>query len=195
MLKQKKARPQSSAVSLLADTSGCLDNSTSVDSEELLALCSGRFVTQPGTQGFATQPGTQGVSGGGLSKLLHSTSVVPHPLSDRSTLDSTDMSEVLGLCSGAFPTTQQNRRERSMPSEPFTKFGTDVRGCGDGSASSESGEEGEGEGGEVLSWAQRQRKLTSMLALAGENADEEDAMPRLTRKRKRGRPKPKATKG
>ena len=185
MLKQKKQGPQSSLVSLLADTSGGLDgDSSAVDSEELLALCSGRFLTQPGTQ----RP-----SGGGLSKLLQSTSVTSQPATDRSTLDSTDMNEVLGLCSGAFPPTQGP--VKSMTSEPFTKFGVGVRGCGGGdSASGESGEEGEG--GEVLSWAQRQRKLSSMLALVGENAgEEEDAMPQLTRKRKRGRPKPKATKG
>ena len=187
LLKQKKQGPQSSLVSLLADTSGGLDGDSSVvDSEELLALCSGRFFTQPGTQ----RP-----SGGGLSKLLLSTNVTSQPAAtDRSTLDSTDMNEVLGLCSGAFPPTQGP--EKSMTSEPFTKFGVGVRECGGGvdSASGESGEEGEG--GEVLSWAQRQRKLSSMLALVGENAaEEDDAMPQLTRKRKRGRPKPKATKG
>ena len=172
--KQKGARPHS-GVSLLAELSG---EATATNSEELIALCSGRFETQPETQRSG---------GGGLSKLLRSASFISQ--ADKSTLDSTDMSEVIGLCSGAFPSTQHHPRETT--SEPFSKFGANV--CGREVATSSGGEGEEEEGGEVLSWTQRQRKLTSMLALAG--GEEDDAMPRLSRKRKRGRPRPKATRG
>ena len=173
MHKPPKKQHLRSSVSLEMEPS-MLDGDTHsvVDTDELLALCSGKFETQ--------EVAAARRDSGGLSKLLHSTSFTSQP-AEKSTLDSTDMTEVLGLCSGAFPDTQAV----GGSADPFSKFGSNVRECGDDS-------ESEGEGGEVLSWAERQRKLTSMLALVGE---EEDVIPRLARKRKRGRPQPQATRG
>ena len=171
---------------------------------ELLALCSGKFETQldplpppldrhsSDSSNISAHGARVGPKGSArISKLLGSTGVVTQ---DKSTLESIDMNEVLGLCSGAFPTTQQENTSKQSPL--FTKFGADVRGIEghpslDHSSSSESG----GEGGELLSWARRQKKLTSMLARGDHReGEEDDVMPKLTRKRKRGRPKPKATK-
>ena len=173
---------------------------------ELLALCSGKFETQtdslapphaPPTCHLSDSNSVQGVrellglkqprSMAGISKLLESTSEDI----ERSTSGSVDMNEVLGLCSGVFPPTQTQGNTDMI----FTKFGANVRN-GSGSlchSSNSENEEEEGEGGGLLSWAQRQRKLTAMLARGG-NEEEEDAMPTLTRKRRRVRPKPKATK-
>ena len=143
----------------------------------------------------------------GISKLLRSTSVTLGNAAgeeEGGTLDATkeDMSEVLGLCSGAFPQTQTQEMNKT-PAEKMTrfkKFGAGVRVNGhpsmDYSSGSESSEGG-GEGGGELSCEQRQRKLTSMLALGGSGGgggEEEDTMPKLTRKRKR-KLAPKATKG
>lgn len=174
---------------------------------ELLALCSGKFETQtdslapphaPPTWHLSDSNSVQGVrellglkqprSMAGISKLLGSTS----DNIERSTSGSVDMNEVLGLCSGAFPATQTQGNSDPL----FTKFGANVRN-GSGSlcnSSNSENEEGEEEGGGLLSWAQRQKKLTAMLARGGDKEEEEDAMPTLTRKRRRVRPKPKATK-
>ena len=181
--KPKKPQPRNS-LSLLANTSLTTGDSTMPDTDELLALCSGKFETQPGAQGVHHDS----TSGERISELLRSTDISSRP-TQNDTLDPTDtaeMSEILGLCSGVFPETQAS----GSTSVPFKKFGSNVRSR-EKAAESES----EGEGGDVLSWAQRQRKLTSMLALARENGGEEDIMPRVMRKRKRGRPQPKATKG
>ena len=168
---------------------------------ELLALCSGKFESQAisDTNGSSSEQRRGGIERGmipnGISKLLRSTSLVSGNTEDRSTLESTD--EILGLCSGAFPRTQtQHEGNISERKTHFTKFGVNVQVRGkndpplDYSSSSDS--EGEGDDG-VLSFAQRQRRLTSMLSLGGGN-EGDDLMPKLTRKRKRGRPMPKATK-
>ena len=95
------------------------------------------------------------------------------------------MSEAVGLCSGVFPGTQTQGRDASR--------------CGaegsarSGESSSESEREGEGEGGVVLSWAQRQKKLTTVFGRSSDPIEDED-MPTLVRKRKRAVPKPKPTK-
>lgn len=115
-----------------------------------------------------------------MSKLLGATSL--NSEDTKSALDS-DMSEVLGLCSGVFPGTQTQGKAASY-------FGAE-ESVGSGGISSES--EGEGEGNVVLSWAQRQKKLTTVFGRSGDPIEDED-MPTLVRKRKRVLPKPKPTK-
>ena len=181
---------------------------------ELLALCSGKFETQseslllPFNPSLSRQTSdsssVQGVrellglkqqrTTSGLSKLLGTAGLASED-TEKSALGSNDMSEVLGLCSGVFPTTQTQQGGDVMK---FTKFGANVR-KNDPHPSLDPGSSSEGEeeggGGGLLSWARRQKRLTDMLAQGGSReGEEEDVVPVLTRKRKRGRPKPKATK-
>lgn len=199
--KQKKQHKP--AVNLLGEAS--LDGETA--DAELLALCSGKFETQseslaPPHPPLSWHPSdsnsVQGVrellglkqprsTTAGISKLLGSTSLISDDV-ERSTLGSVDMNEVLGLCSGVFPATQTQENTDKI----FTKFGADVRNGSLSDSSNSDIEEGDGaEGGGLLSWAQRQKKLTAMLARGGNKDEEDDAMPPLTRKRKRVKPKPK----
>ena len=203
----KQKRP--SRVTLLAEST----QDRAADSE-LLALCSGNFETQSDSlpsdlrsrrlsdsssfQGVRELLGVKQPRPAGLSKLLGSTGFMSGD-TDKSTLGSPDMNEMLGLCSGAFPSTQTQGKTDAA----FSKFGTSV-GNGHtaqengGSSSSESESEGkEDRESDLLSWAQRQKKLAAMFARAGSGEGEvdDDAMPALTRKRKRVRPKPKPTKG
>ena len=201
----KQKRP--SRVTLLAESTqdGAADS-------ELLALCSGNFETQSDSlladlrsqrpsdsssfQGVRELLGVKQPRPVGLSKLLGSTGFMSGD-TDKSTLGSPDMNEMLGLCSGAFPSTQTQGKTDAV----FSKFGTSV-GSGHTAQENGSSSESESEGKEdresdLLSWAQRQKKLTAMFARAGSGEGEvdDDAMPALTRKRKRVRPKPKPTKG
>ena len=97
------------------------------------------------------------------------------------------MSEAVGLCSGVFPGTQTQRRDASRCGAEGSAR------SGESSSESEGEGEGEGEGGVVLSWAQRQKKLTTVFGRSGDPIEDED-MPTLMRKRKRAMPKPKPTK-
>lgn len=213
MHKQKQPRSLTSAT--LMGESAVLDEDA-VDTE-LLALCSGKFETQSEsllpplrpslshqTSDSSSIQGVRELLGlkqqrttSGLGKLLGTAGLTSED-TEKSMLGSSDMSEVLGLCSGVFPTTQTQQRDQGDSVMKFTKFGKNVKknhhhpSLDHNGSSSES--EGDGEGGRLLSWAQRQRRLTDMLARGGNRDEEDDVMPTLTRKRKRGRPKPKATK-
>ena len=175
---------------------------------ELLALCSGKFDTQSNSllppPPHSDRHTSDSHSGGGssvkklpVSGQLAGIGELVSRGGERDTLASGDMSEVLGLCSGLFPATQTQREAAGKVGEkeesPFVKFGADLHKTGQPPLDySSSSSEGEGEG--LLSWAQRQKKLTSMLALRGDREEDDDVMPKLTHKRKRGRPRPKATK-
>lgn len=182
-------------VSLLAE-------STSMEGEtdpELLALCSGKFETQsnPTIHSAMATSDSYGSCAKKLPRQLGGLGKLVSQSAERDAVGATDMSEVLGLCSGVFPATQTQREEKEgeKGESPFVKFGADVhhkKPLPPLDYSSDSSSEGEGEG--LLSWAKRQKKLTSMLALRGNQEEDDDIMPKLTRKRKRGRPKPKATK-
>ena len=215
----KQRRPQSLTTATLMGESAALDEDA-VDTE-LLALCSGKFETQSEsllpplhpslshqTSDSSSIQGVRELLGlkqqrttSGLSKLLGTAGLTSED-AEKSVLGSSDMSEVLGLCSGVFPTTQTQQRDEEDTVMKFTKFGKNVRrnnhhpSLDHNSISSESEGEGGGEGEGLLSWARRQKRLTDMLVRGGsrEGDEEEDVMPTLTRKRKRGGPKPKATK-
>ena len=116
----------------------------------------------------------------------------------------TQMREVIGLCSGVFPTTQmcQNDSQKSKSSYKLSSSA----GTSDG-MSNHSSSEGEGEREEkrreqkmtgdqtVLRWAKRQRQLQLGVGGAkqgggGESENEDEDMPLLKRRRIRVKQKP-----
>ena len=145
----------------------------------------------------------------GVSKLVGSVGL--NSEETKSTFESADMSEVVGLCSGAFPSTQAQGKGNSLP--PPLPHGSGKEGRrGNGTLGDrndekrvrEEEEEKEEEGGVVLAWAQRQRKLATFFkggerrGRGGGKSDgsitEDEDMPILTRKRKKFKAQPKPTK-
>ena len=119
-----------------------------------------------------------------------------------------EMNEVIGLCSGVFPTTQTQLPARDSEKSKF-KFSsrTSNAGTSDGMSDRSSDEEGEekekGETRErkmamgdeaLLRWAKRQRHLQSGESRSqqhqGESDSEDEDMPRIKRRRIRLKKKP-----
>ena len=123
----------------------------------------------------------------------------------------TQMSEVIGLCSGVFPTTQMHQND-SQKSKSSFKLSSCMSSAGTSDGmSNHSSSEGEGEEGErkekrreqkmtgdqtVLRWAKRQRQLQLGVGGAkqggggGETESEDEDMPLLKRRRIRVKQKP-----
>lgn len=181
------------------------DTQDTMADAELLALCSGRFDSHTFSVSHSRQSSDSGLQGvqellgfrskpagtAGLRKLLESSSIMADGRGggDRDGTESSfavDSDEVLGLCSGVFPETQ------SQKSQVRAGRGNGLHDCSqDSESESEGGGEREGRGCGLVSWAQRQRKLTAML---GSREDDED-MPLLKKKRRRVKLGPKPTKG
>lgn len=123
----------------------------------------------------------------------------------------TQMSEVIGLCSGVFPTTQMHQND-SQKSKSSFKLSSRMSSAGTSDGmSNHSSSEGEGEGKEkgreqkmagdqaVLRWAKRQRQLQLGVGGAkqgggggggGDSESEDEDMPLLKRRRIRVKQKP-----
>ena len=188
-----------------------MDATQEPSSSELLALCSGQFESQPEhCSERKRHPSDSGSSQAvrellglpvnitdnkpitvGISKLLAVNSRSGMGLNSDET-QSTELSEVIELCSGVFPTTQASTlRKRSSITAPTSRQSA---GTSDGmSESSES----EGENA-VLRWAQRQRELGKARnprpSVGGDLSDSEDEDMPMLAKRKRIRRRPKPTK-
>ena len=183
-------------------------------SHELLALCSGRFETQDPPHPYEerkrhpSDSSTQGVrellglpprkpKPVGISKLL-ATSNSGRSLNSEDTLNS-EMSEVLGLCSGVFPTTQPSSSlffpKQKPPRAPSAKSAGTSDGMSDSSSENDN-DEGENA---VLRWAQKHQRIGKTVQRqprplpSGDLSDSDEDMPVLHRKR--SRPHPKLSKG
>ena len=184
-----------------------VDPTQDASSNELLELCSGRFDQSQHPAGHMTERrrhpsdgSTQGVrellglplqsKPPSILKLLDEEG--RDSLMKEDSQNSAEMNEVIGLCSGVFPTTQvtqSSKRSLVVPSKHTVLPGTI-------SDDSQSGEEGRSvfkhTAGDkaVLRWAKRQMKLhghqRSKVTL---DSDDED-MPVIKRRRVRLRQKP-----
>ena len=178
-------------------------------SDELLALCSGQFKTQdhPPSEERKRHPSdsssTQGVrellglppikpKPSGISKLLAASGSGISLNSDAT--QSSEMNEVLGLCSGVFPATQSESfsfAQRKLLGAPS------VKSAGTSDGMSDTSSEGGDNENTVFRWAQRhqgirktiQKKLHPLPNRDLSDSDDDD-MPVLSRKRSRPRPKP-----
>ena len=180
-------------------------------STELLALCSGQFKTQDPPCGEerkrhpSDSSSTQGVrellglppikpKPSGISKLL-AASGSGISLNSENT-QSSEMNEVLGLCSGVFPATQSESFsfvQRKLVGAPSVKSA----GTSDGMSDTSSEGDNKEQENAVFRWAQRQqgtRKTIQKKLRPLPNGDlsdsDDDDMPVLSRKRSRPRPKP-----
>ena len=124
----------------------------------------------------------------------------------------TQMNEIIGLCSGVFPTTQMNPPSDSQKSKSSFKLSSRISSAGTSDGmSNHSSSEGEGERGEreekrmeqkmagdqaMLRWAKRQRQLQLGVGGAkrgggGEDSESEDEdMPLIKRRRIRVKQRP-----
>lgn len=193
----RKEKKHNSPFSAINDA---VESSQDPSSSELLGLCSGKFETQPFSQ-HGRYPSDHGASQGVRELLGLPASAKPKPvgisnlLQSRSGMDlnveesqNSEMSEVIGLCSGVFPTARQPKSQGAGPRTQQSAGGTS-----DGmSGSSGSGEESEGEN-LLLRWVQRQKagskpreRAAARATGAGSLSDSEDEdMPVLTRKRRK----------
>ena len=211
MRTEKKHHP--SPFSAIKDS---LDPTQESSQSELLALCSGQFAPNEDAQLVGTSSSTTD----SIARLFSSREggITSHTSSNAGfgtqmdTQGYTQMNEVIGLCSGVFPTTQLHPNG-SQKSKSSFKLSSRVSSAGtsDGMSIHNSSEE-EGERKEkkreqkmssgdqaLLRWAKRQRQLGVGGAMdgakqgwegGGESESEDEDMPLLKRRRIRVKHKP-----
>lgn len=129
----------------------------------------------------------------GISKLL-ATSTSGRSLDSDDTQNS-EMSEVLGLCSGVFPATQPSSSlffmKQKLPCAPSAKSA----GTSDGMSDSSSENDNDKGENAVLRWAQKHQRSGKTVQRkprplpSGDLSDSDEDMPVLSRKRIRPHPK------
>ncbi len=200
--KEKKYNSPLSAINIAEDLS------QDPSSSELVGLCSGNFETQPFSlrrrhpSDDSTSQGVRDLLGipslakpkpVGISKLLQSRPDVGLNVQES---QGSEMSEVIGLCSGVFPTAESAKANWLQPKGAGSKTQQSAGGTSDGMSGS-SGNESEGEN-ILLRWVKKQKvrsRPRESAAAAGELSDSEDEdMPVLTRRRRRVKPRPKPSK-